>query len=209
MLIGIDASRYKQKNPTGVEVYSKEIIEGLIDCASKSKNHALRLYTRESINALPHALQRVLPYRRLWTQRHLSREMKVHPPDVLFVPSHVLPLRHPKRSVVMIHDVAFREYPKAYSPLQWLYLHWSTRFAVKRASLLLVPSQSTQRDIMKYYGADPQKIVTIPHGFRPPTLQISASKCKKILKSFHLTPNAPFIFFVGRLETKKNLERLL
>ena len=35
-----------------------------------------------------------------WTQLGLSNEMLVSPPDVLFVPSHVLPLVTPTRSVV-------------------------------------------------------------------------------------------------------------
>ena len=37
----------------------------------------------------------------------LSAEMAVRPPDVLFVPAHVLPLIHPRRSVVTVHDLGY------------------------------------------------------------------------------------------------------
>ena len=49
----------------------------------------------------------------------------------------------------------------------------------------------------------------IPHGFRPVNYKIGATKERQLLKHFHLTKKDPYIFFVGRLETKKNLARLV
>ena len=43
----------------------------------------------------PRTSTRVIRLPRLWTQVGLSTEMLVSPPDVLFVPSHVLPLVTP------------------------------------------------------------------------------------------------------------------
>ncbi|MDP2624853.1 MAG: hypothetical protein Q8P27_01575, partial [Candidatus Peregrinibacteria bacterium] len=140
MLIGIDASRYRHPMPTGVEVYSDEIIDGLIKIAEKQKTHQVILYTPKLIPKISTKLQRIIPGGRLWTQRHLSLEMKTNPPEILFVPSHVLPLKHPKKSVITIHDVAFQEFPSAYSFAQYSYLHWSTKFAVKHTWKIIVPS---------------------------------------------------------------------
>ncbi|HCW32891.1 MAG: hypothetical protein UT55_C0095G0004 [Candidatus Peregrinibacteria bacterium GW2011_GWE2_39_6] len=227
MLIGIDASRYCHDKPTGVEIYSKEIIEALLPYFQNQKTHTLRLYTPQKISSLPAKLQRLLPYHRLWTQRYLSREIRQNPPAVLFVPSHVLPLSHPKKSIITIHDLAFRDLPLAYHPLQWLYLHWSTWFAVKKAFKIIVPSQATKKDLINKYNCPPEKIIIILHGFKPPKSKISTPKTAKILKTFHLlpkttknlasTPNpkntnqklVPYILFIGRLETKKNLSRLM
>lgn len=209
MLIGIDASRYRHLRPTGVEVYSDEIIDGLLALSKKQKSHQLRLYTKKKLKGIPRKFQRILPYHRLWTQWHLSREMKNDPPDALLVPSHVLPRNHPKKSIIAIHDVAFREFPRAYSLFQYWYLHRTTKYAVKKAWKIIVPSTATQQDLQKYYGCAPQKIVLIPHGFRHHNIKVAPAEETKILKRFHLKKGDPFAFFVGRLETKKNLARLI
>lgn len=209
MQIGIDASRYRHETPTGVELYSKEVIEGLVERFSRQKIHKILLYTPHLIAGFPESIQRILPEKRLWTQWHLSREMQIDPPDVLFIPSHVLPIRHPKKSLITIHDVSFRSFPKAYHPFQWLYLHWSTRFAVRHSWKILVPSTATGEDLERLYGCNAQKIEILPHGFTQSTLRVAKADAEKILKLFGLTPRSPYFFFVGRLESKKNLTRLI
>lgn len=209
MLIGIDASRTRHPQPTGVELYSDEIIDGLLAIFSKQREHRLRLYTPAKLEGVPLRWQRILPYRRLWTLRHLSREMRKNPPDVLFVPSHVLPRHHPPKSVITIHDVAFKEFPSAYSLFQYAYLNRTTKYAIRNAWKIIVPSRATAEDLQRLYGCSPDKLVIIPHGFRPPSPEISAKREKEILGRFHLFPRDPYVFFVGRLETKKNLGRLI
>jgi glycosyltransferase involved in cell wall biosynthesis len=209
MLIGIDASRYRHEQPTGVEVYSDEIIDGLLALVSKQQDHQVRLYSPKPLEGISEENQRVLPQRRLWTRIHLSREMKKNPPNVLFVPSHVLPKHHPQKSVITIHDVAFTEFPKAYSAFQRFYLKSTTKYAVKHAWKIIVPSQSTADDLISKFNCDPSKIVKVPHGYRPKTMDIPAPMESEILKKFHLSKTTPYVFFVGRLETKKNISRLI
>lgn len=47
------------------------------------------------------------PPKWLWTQVRLSWEMVIHPPDILFIPTHVVPLIHPKNTIPTVHDLAF------------------------------------------------------------------------------------------------------
>lgn len=209
MIIGIDASRARHPHPTGVEVYSDEIIDGLLALSRSHKKHRLRLYTPKPLAGIPGAVQCVLPFRRLWTQRHLTRELRQNPPDVLFVPSHVLPRWFPARSVITIHDVAFRRFPRAYSLRQLFYLHWTTRHAVRKAWRIIVPSAATRDDLVHYYGCDAKKVVVIPHGFRRPRVAISVARERAILKRFGVADGAVYALFVGRLEHKKNIERLV
>ncbi|MBT5017089.1 glycosyltransferase family 4 protein [Candidatus Peregrinibacteria bacterium] len=209
MKIGIDASRYQHARPTGVEFYSDEIIDGLLPLIKKQEKHEIVFFTPKKLKGIPAKIQKVLPFGRLWTQFHLSRELKKNPVDVLFVPSHVFPRNHPEKSYITIHDVAFKEFPDAYSAFQYWYLHRSTKYAVKNGCKIIVPSTATKRDLEKYYKCDPNKIVIIPHGFRPQKYTISADKERRLLKNFHLTKKDPYILFVGRLETKKNLARLV
>ncbi len=209
MKIGIDASRYADNEATGVEWYSYHIINGLI---AEAKNHDILLYSRRKLR-VKGAKNRVLPAKRLWTLRALSKEMKVNPPDALFVPSHVLPLTLPKKSVIMIHDVAFKYLRKSYSFFQYHYLNWSTKFAVKHATKILVPSEATGDDLVKFFKCPKKKIEVVPHGFTAP--EVSDKEIDKVMKNseifkyFKITRDSQYILFIGRLESKKNLVRLV
>ena len=115
MLIGVDASRITRRQRTGTENYSLNVLRHLL---AADLANAYRLYLSEPLpdallQASDRVTTRVIRMPRLWTQVGLSREMVREPPDVLFVPSHVLPLISPPRSVVVVYDVGHRFFPRA------------------------------------------------------------------------------------------------
>lgn len=212
MKIGIDASRYAHSEATGVEFYSLNIINNLIELLKKKKDKKIILYSAYPLS-IKEITNKILPSKRFWTLLKLSKEMKKDPPDVLFVPSHVLPLNLPKKSVITIHDTAFKYLRESYSFLQYHYLDWSTKFAVKNAAKIIVPSEATKEDLIKFYKCPKDKITVVYHGFEPTELtQEKIDKTMKkseIFKYFEIDKNSPYILFVGRLESKKNLVRLV
>ncbi|MCK9185891.1 glycosyltransferase family 4 protein [Candidatus Gracilibacteria bacterium] len=214
MKIGIDASRYGHEQSTGVEWYSFNIINSIIELAEKTDDEIF-LYSKEKLNIANknfiHNI--VMKAKKLWTLFWLSLKMMKKKIDVLFVPSHVLPLIRPKRSVITIHDVAFRYLKSVYSSFQYNYLNWSTKYAVKHASKIIVPSLATKNDLMNFFKCPEEKIVVIPHGFSASKIsdkiiekQFSESE---IFQNFRIDKETKFVLFVGRLESKKNLERLV
>lgn len=211
MKIGIDASRYAYGQSTGVEWYSWHIINALVKQIrlpqrSSTKNKEIILYSKNFLDLK----SKVIPNKRLWTLIGLSKEIKKNPPDVLFVPSHTLPFCLPKRSVITIHDVAFKYLRKSYSFFQYHYLNWSTKRATKKATKIIVPSQATANDLIDFYDCKKDKIVIIPHGFAPPSpVHDNVFKNSLIFKYFGITKAMTYVLFVGRLESKKNLSRLV
>jgi len=118
MLIGIDASRTVTDRPTGTEVYSRCLIQALLAISAR---HRFRLYFRSAPpadlfpgNGLDHTEVHTIPFPRLWTHARLSWEMARHPPDILLVPAHVLPLVHPRASLVTVHDLGYLYFPQAH-----------------------------------------------------------------------------------------------
>ena len=140
MIIGIDASRaLRRAQRTGTENYSLQLIRSLLALDSQ---HKFRLYVDQppSQGLFGSRLTdcRVLRSPRLWTHVRLSVEMAVDPPDVLFVPAHVVPLIHPRRSVVTVHDLGYVHHPEAHTWRQRSYLSWSTRWSVRRSVRVIV-----------------------------------------------------------------------
>jgi glycosyltransferase involved in cell wall biosynthesis len=208
MLLGLDASRSVAARRTGTETYSLKLIQGLLDLRPA---HRFRLY----FNGAPEpglfskrAEQRVMPFPRLWTHLRLSWEMWRYPPDLLFVPSHVLPLVHPRRTVVTVHDLGYQTYPQAHTLSQNLYLRWSTRFNARNASRILADSKATRQDLIRWYNVPEQKIAVVYPG-RDETLVpvhdpdvLAATRARYGLA-------AGYLLYVGTLHPRKNLVRLV
>src|SRR5262245_50158665 len=128
--IGIDISRIATAARTGTEHYTYELLAALAGLDQRTR---YTLYCNRPPAALPplgpNFTLRRMPFPRLWTHLRLSAELALHPPDVLFVPAHVLPLgtplRRAMRAVVTIHDLGYLRYPEAHTPADRLYLRVS------------------------------------------------------------------------------------
>jgi glycosyltransferase involved in cell wall biosynthesis len=209
VLIGVDASRITRARRTGTENYSLHVLGELL---KHDAENAYRLYLSAELQ--PHLLPltprtstRLIRLKRLWTQVGLSNEMRRHPPDVLFVPSHVLPLVTPNRSVVVVYDVGHRFFPRAHGILEWLYVEWAIRRHVRIATRLLTISEASKRDLVRLYRADPARIdVAYPavHGnFRP----ASTADIKRVRARYGLAEQ--YVLHLGTIKPRKNLPRLV
>ncbi len=222
MKIGIDASRYKINEPTGVEWYSYHLLNSLIPILGRDHHLEVSLYTQteqQFDEELPfNVKQRVVRGRRLWTMLRLSWELFTHPVDLLFVPSHILPLWLPKKTVVTVHDIAFKVpgFEKAYDLKNKFLLEWSTRRAVRKAYKIIVPSEATKNDLVKFYNCDPAKVSVIYHGGpditgvnNPLLKKWSDQEKEQILGRLGISEKDLVMLYVGRVEFKKNLVRLV
>ncbi|MBU1291913.1 glycosyltransferase family 4 protein [Patescibacteria group bacterium] len=190
MNIGINAMAAFKEPRTGVEEYSYQLIKHLA-MLEGSKKHRFVLYSDKN-------LKWPLP---MWTQIRLSAEMVFNRPDVLFIPVHVLPLVHPKNSVVTIHGLEYEYYPEMYLQKHRRYLRWSTKYALKNAHKIIAVSENTKKDLVELYGGDPDKIYVIHHGVDIKRFNIGRDSTSESTK--------PYILYLGRLETKKNVQGLV
>ncbi len=212
MLIGVDASRATVKRRTGTEVYSVHVIQEMLRLG---QGHHFRLYT----NSPPpeglfgqaergSAEVRDIPFRRLWTHARLSAEMVADPPDVLFVPAHVLPLFHPRASVVTIHDLGYLSYPEAHKPADRRYLDWSTRWNAHQAAAVLADSRATKADLIRAYGARADKVHVVYLGRDESLKQVTNPlKLAAVRAKYDLAQR--YLLYVGTLQPRKNLERVV
>ena len=210
MLIGIDASRALTAQRTGTENYSFYLIRALVQIG---RSHHYRLYAHqeppEGMRALGYQVTwRVMPFPRLWTHVRLAWEVLWHPPDVLFVPAHVLPWLHPVHCVVTVHDLGYLHYPEAHARWTRWYLDWSTRFNARVAQRIIADSNVTRDDLIACYGVDPAKIVVAypagAEGFGP----VSDPEALKAVRQRYGTGSRYFLY-VGTLQPRKNLATLI
>lgn len=207
-IIGIDASRAARGQRTGTENYSHRIIQELID---QDTSHRFRLYinskTPISLRRRASIEQRLIPFPRIWTHLRLSTELAFNHVDSLFVPAHVVPLIHPQATIVTVHDLGYLHEPAAHTGSSRWYLHWSTRWSVRAARRIIAISEATKRDLVDRYRVPESRITVIHHGvderFRP----ASSDEIGRIHRSLGI--DDPFILFVGTIQPRKNIVRLI
>jgi len=213
MIIGIDASRANEDQKTGVGWYAYFLIQELKKVTSGDIQ--VILYSRQPLKGelaeLPEGWSsKVLEWwpSRLWTQVRLSIEMLFHPPDVLFVPAHVPPPIHPKKTVMMVHDVAALRFPQSYSGFErWLSVR-SAKQAVKKLWKVLTPSIFTKNELEELLGSTTSNINVVHHGVGSEYRVISdEGEVQKRLKKYGI--QKPFALTIGRLEEKKNTKRVV
>ncbi len=214
LTIGIDASRAVRARRTGTERYSLEIIRHLLGLPTA---HRWRLYVdapprKGTFPARDGVELCVLPARRAWTHRALAVEVARRPPNVLFVPAHVLPFRFKlPPSVVTVHDLGYRHVPEGHTRWQRRYLDWSTRWNAWRAQQVIAVSQSTAHDLRQFYGTPVSKIRVIHEApfAAPPEAEavVDAVAARAVHERYGLA--RPYALYVGTIQPRKNIARLV
>jgi len=210
--IGIDASRAFVEKPTGVEIYSTELLKSLRNL-KESENHNFILYHKGNLDNNyefpPNFNLKKINGERFWTIFSLSKEMFLNSPDFLFVPSHTFPFFAPEPSAITIHDCGWKHFPESYPLKERIYLDQTTKIAVKKASIIFADSNFTKKDLMKFYGAKEEKVKVVYLGFQS-SLRKESDKIiiSETLKRFSIKTGS-YITVVGRVDKKKNFEYAL
>lgn len=147
-----------------------------------------------------------------WTQTRFAFELWQDQPAALWMPMHNLPLLRKKtlRTVVTVHDLAYK-YFSAYFPQKDLReLNWLGDLAITRADKLIAISESTKKDILKFYpDIQAEKIKVIYHGFDgelfSQTRDLAAEE--KIQKELGISGR--YLLYSGAIQPRKNLEKLI
>jgi glycosyltransferase involved in cell wall biosynthesis len=208
MTIGIEAERANLGAKTGVEHYAKQLI---LHLAKIDRENSYILYLRTKPEAwfstLPENFRvKVMPFPIFWTQIRISLEMFFHPVDVLLIPASSMPIIHPKKTVVTVHDLAFQYYPETYT-LFMRYFHKFEDFLVRRfAWRIIAVSEATKKDFMKFMHDDGKRISLVYHGYTP-SLEEHQSSNTRVVNGKQLP--AQYIAFLSTLQPRKNIHSLI
>ncbi len=220
---GIDANPAARSERTGTEQYAFNLIEAMKQIPLADGERVV-LYSAQTLTGelaeMPQGWSsHVLgwPIKRLWTQGRLSWEMWRRAPDVLFVPAHVVPKVHPKRTVTTVHDVGFHRYPSLYTTKARRYLEASTKFAIKTCAAILTPSAFTKQELVELYHAKAEKIFVTPLAPGSVFVQARSDRSGDVLQENLLPHEAPpsaaygghYFLTVSRMEAKKNIATLI
>jgi glycosyltransferase involved in cell wall biosynthesis len=218
MNILIDASQIPLEK-TGVGVYADNLIHAILETDPRNrytiviqddeKTFADVVQRNIRIVKYPARIFRKLLFRFILEQIFiplLSLKLKI---DVIHSLHYSFPLvAFGRKRVVTIHDMTFFKYPQVHEPCKIFYFRFFILMAARLASRTIVDSESTHRDFIARTDANPETVTTVLPG-RPPTFDRPSAAPQAVITRERFGICGDYILFVGTLEPRKNLFRLI
>lgn len=231
MNIGIDISPLASSFRSGVGEYTYELLKALFAIDKKNqyflflnawnkkqtheffppqKNvHLIRTYYP---NKIFHAITKIFHRPFLDTlivkEYEKKHHVKIGHLNVFFSPNiGFVSLSSHCKNIFTIHDLSFELFPQCFSlKMRLWHAFLRPKNQCENSDLILVPSQSTKRDIEEQYGISPEKIKVLPLGVSS-VFEFSRAEVHQVRHKYGLPEK--FILFLGTLEPRKNIEGII
>lgn len=209
MRLGVDARSLSQEL-TGIGRYTLELSKALLRRVPDMRFYAPTPLSSEmaellKANRIKDGKCQGRLGRMLWSQTQLPRWAAQDDLDVFWGPTHRLPEFLPERmaKVVTIHDLVWKYAGGTMRKSSRVMERWLMPKAVAKADMILADSLSTAQGIAETFPDAEEKTRVVHLGMTPLPEQLPAEKLQA------LGIESGFILFVGTLEPRKNLKRLL
>ena len=211
MLIGFEASAL-QGCKSGVGYYTENMMSSMMKVAPE---HSYVLFANRDIRLTWQQLgtekvydRHFFPVRAVWMQAALPVALKAVSPDICHFTNYLAPLICHCPYVVTIYDMTVFVTPR-YHNLKKLVLDRTLIPGVaRRANAIITVSNSARHDILRYLHVPASKVHVIMGGvspcFRPVT---DRATLEAVAVQYGL--RRPFFLYVGTIEPRKNLCRLV
>lgn len=218
MRVGVD-SRLTYHQPFGISKYTGNLLQAfaalnespsgvLADWPVKYVTFQHRRHLTPLIDA-PH-FQRATLYSPVHTrleQFTLPLELRFHNIDLLHSTDFIPPLRSPVPTVITVHDLAFLHWPHFLTTDSAAYYGQIDR-AVNTADHVIVPSESTRRDLIGQFGVPDGRVSVIYEAANPLFKELPTDDALRENFAKYDLPER-YILFVGTIEPRKNVDGLL
>lgn len=211
--IALDGYEANTSQRVGSNVYAYEVLKALEKRSRKSKLIEFTVFTPgHRSQDLPQPrpgwnYQSVKP--RLYSQWSLPislyKEREKY--DLFFTTSHYAPRFCPIPYISSVMDLGFLDYPHFFKTLDYMKLKLWTAYSVKHAKKVLAISQFTQSQVIKHYGVD-KKATFVAYPGNTLLKKDLKNQDKSLLKKWSLS-ESPYILFIGTLQPRKNLVRII
>ncbi len=145
---------------------------------------------------------------------NLPRAAKKDKVDILFCPGYIAPLFYSGKIALTLHDISYEVHPKQFNWNSWadkILLKWVSKKAAQKAKIIFTISEFTRREVIKYYGLAPEKIVVTPlaadFNLQYYSPDYDTDKISAVKKKFGIENK--FIFFVGSIFSRRHLPEIM
>lgn len=141
----------------------------------------------------------------LWNNLHiLPIDNYVKDSDWFISSDWVEPPASSKKATI-VHDLVFKRYPETVHPKIKHNMAMRMKWVEKESHVIFTDSEATKKDLVHFYpGIEHNRVIT-----NYPGIETDVEDKKYSLNAEEFSINKPFILAVGKLEPRKNLQRLI
>lgn len=143
-------------------------------------------------------------YRRIWDWLPIAYDHMFPHTDISHFFNYVVPPKISGTVLTTIHDMTYLRYPETMDQRNLSRIRKGICYSVERSSRIIAVSEFTKREITELLGVPAENICVIRNG--TPTL---AAPAEFSLLQTKFSISAPYLLFIGNVEPRKNLERLI
>jgi len=144
--------------------------------------------------------------RALWEQAFVPRAVARLHPDVYHSPNYILPVGVHCPTVVTVHDLAFMD-RSVHRLRSHLYLSLLTTLALRRATRIICVSGFTRDRLVERFPGTKARVRVVSEGVGPEFTPQDGEVVERFRRRYGV--NHPYVLFVGVIEPRKNLVRLM
>jgi glycosyltransferase involved in cell wall biosynthesis len=200
--------------PSGIGRYVTGLTEALVH--TDSENEYVAFFNRASGARLKHPFTGLdrrstrlsdKPWRTSVLAAHLagvSQDRLFPGIEVFHGTDNLLPRLSRIRTVFTLHDLAFRHYPETFTTLNRWYLTLMIPRFLRAADAIVVDSECTRRDAIRFYGIPEERLRVVLPGVKSLFRPVRDPGHLDEVRSRYGLPER-FILYVGTIEPRKNL----
>ena len=148
------------------------------------------------------------PVRIGWLQMRAASALDAVSPDVAHFTNGMIPIGSPVTTVVTVHDMSLRLYPRCHPVRRLLLNRPLMHVAIQQASAIVTVSHSARRDLLRLHGVPADRVSVVHEAASPVFRPIGDRARLDDVKAKYGLPDR-FILYVGTIEPRKNLGRLM
>jgi glycosyltransferase involved in cell wall biosynthesis len=205
--------RHYEQHEGGVRIYTQNLLPRLF--SMDSKNTYVLMYQNPNLlgtySAYPNVEEVVLsiPGKILWDQLAVPWIAKKKRLDLVFNPKFTIPFLCRARKVFVLHGSDWFVIPEGYPWYDRWYFRKSVPLYCRYADAFISVSHATKKDVVRFTGVDPDKVIPIYHGFDHGRFHViqDIAVLETVGQKYQLPKQ--FILWVGQIYPTKNFGRLL
>jgi len=197
---------------TGVGYYTEHLLRHLVQEGPDEDLVVLSNRPIDTTRPLPAHVRTADSSSRLprivWMQALAPRALRRVRADIAHFTNGMVPVASPVPTVVTIHDMSLTMYPRYHPARRVLLNRPLVDVAARRADAIITVSESAKRDIMRIYGLASGRVHVVHEAAAPWFRRVEDEReLERVRQRYGLAPR--FILYVGTIEPRKNLPRLI